>query len=113
MARPQSVETRENLCENLRKLLVDSMLVGNIFAIDLEKTGVDFKNDLNHPQIWPSDKIFDFMEWRQCYDEHVQPDEKVSVGGKLMDKLPLNPKFSICVISKAETEEEMMASIRQ
>jgi len=107
----QSEDAKQNLLKNMRKSLVNSMLIGNIFAIDLEEAGVDFKENLNHAQTWPSDKIFDFMKWRDCYDDYVQPHEKVSVGGKEMEKLPLNPNFSICVISKAETEEEMMASI--
>ena len=47
-------------------MLVHSMNYGDRYAIFLDKMCPDFKKDYNFaPDVWPSDLIFDFPEFRK------------------------------------------------
>ena len=71
--------------ESLRKPLVYSMRIGDTFVINLDKTAPDFKNLYNDEDNFPSNKIFDWNEWRDhdTYMKIVRPEENYDL---LMNK---------------------------
>lgn len=75
--------TMEEALETMRKSLVYSMRIGDIFAINCDNLNLDFKNKWTHPEIFPIEKITDFDEWRESdnYMSIVKPEENVDLIG--------------------------------
>ena len=69
--------------EVLRRGLVYSMRVGDTLVIHIDKTMPNFKTDFTHKTEFPTDKVFDFAEWRfyNNYMSVVKEDENVDLHG--------------------------------
>ena len=77
--------TKEGALETLRSGLVNSMRIGNAYAINLGKLAPDFKNEWKDDELWPMDVIADFDEWREDekYMKIVKEEENKDMqGGK-------------------------------
>jgi len=80
--------------EVLRKGLVYSMRAGDTLVIHVDKTMPNFATDYTHKTEFPTDKIFDFDEWRfyNNYMSVVKDDENVDLHGN-KKCFSMNPNF--------------------
>ena len=74
---------RNQALDILRRGLVYSMRVGDTLVINIDKTMPNFTSDYNHKTEFPTERIFDFEEWRfyNNYMSVVKEDENVDLLG--------------------------------
>ena len=67
---------------------------------------IDWKNVFNDEKMFPTDKIFDFAEWRKeaNYKKIVKPEEDVDLMGN-KNCFFMNDKFDIIILSNDEAKD--------
>ena len=93
--------------EVLRHALVHCMRSGDRFVIYVDKLCPDFKTQYNFPpSLWPSDKIFDFKNWRY-YDNYMKVVKEDENHDLLMNKNKffMTESFQI-IFLKTYTDDE-------
>ena len=101
--------TKEEAMEVLRKSLVYSMRIGDVFAINCDNLNLDFNNDWTHPEILPMEEITEFDEWREDdrYMKIVKDEENVDLIGNKKCYV-MNEKFQMVFLYKYTTDEDMV-----
>lgn len=101
--------TKEEALEVLRKALVYSMRIGDVFAINCDNLNLNFKDIWTHPEILPMDEITDFDEWREHenYMKIVKPEENVDLIGNKKCYV-MNEKFTMVFLYRYTTDEDMV-----
>ena len=101
--------TQEQALEVLRRALVYSMRIGDIFCINCDNLNIDFNDVWTHPEVFPMDEVSEFDEWRENdnYMKVVKPEENVDlIGNKkcyIMDK-----NFTMVFLYKYTSDEDMV-----
>ena len=104
--------THEEALDVLRKSLVYSMRIGDVFAINCDNLNLNFTDIWTHPEILPMDEITDFDEWREndSYMKIVKPEENVDlIGNKKC--YTMNEKFTMVFLYKYTSDEDMVRII--
>ena len=101
--------TREEALEVLRKSLVYSMRIGDVFALNCDNLNINFNELWTHPEILPLDEITDFDEWRERdnYMKIVKPDEDYDLIGNKKCYV-MNEKFTMVFLYRYTTDEDMV-----
>jgi hypothetical protein len=52
---------------------------GTTVSINMDVLQCDFKNEFTEPDLWPTNKMFDFHEWRENknYMDIIRPEDMV------------------------------------
>ena len=101
--------TKEEALEVLRKSLVYSMRIGDVYAINCDNLNLDFVNEWTHPEIFPAEEITEFDEWREndFYMKVVKPEENYDLIGNKKCYV-MNEKFTICFLYRYTNDENMV-----
>ena len=101
--------TQEEALEVLRKGLVYSMRIGDVFAINCDNLNLDFNGKWCHPEIFPIDEITDFDEWRESekYMKIVKPEENVDLIGNKKCYIMHNT-FTMVFLYRYTSDEDMV-----
>ena len=109
--------TREQAIETVRKGLVYAMRIGDRLVLYTGNISIDWKNIFNDAIWLPTDKIFNFAEWRkdEVYKKIVKPEEDVDLMGN-KNCYFMNEKFDIVILANdedkdAETRADIKASL--
>ena len=96
-------QTMEQVCDNLRREIVNAMRAGQVICIDCGKIKVNFGGEM---ALLPWDDIFNFVRFREedVYNQIVKPDERYLIGMQNQGQFMMREQFSIVVISDAEDE---------
>lgn len=86
--------------EVLRKAAVHGMLRGCTLVLNCGKICVDFKTLFNDPHFFPTDKLFDFKEWRKegVFQSIAKPEEYLDSLGQKTPFFILNESFTVIVL---------------
>ena len=95
----------------MRATTLMAMRQGNRIAFDFDKLEVDFKNEFNDEEIWPTDKIFDCLYWKEHHDKYMRDSERVNPGGEQSYTFPFQRDFMAIIITKADDEDTMIKNI--
>ena len=77
---------------------------------NFDKEQVDFDGVFESPD-FPSKEIFHFSNWRKNYKKYLKPTDYVDAAGKKTSEFPFDPNFTIVIVSKAKSEEELMENV--
>lgn len=105
--------TQEEALEVLRKGLVYSMRIGDVFAINCDNLNLDFNEKWSHPEIFPIEEISDFDEWRENdkYMKVVKPEENVDlIGNKKC--YTMHNTFTMVFLYRYTSDEDMVRILR-
>ena len=105
--------TKEEALELLRKSLVYSMRIGDVFALNCDNLNIDFINKWTHSDIFPIDEITEFDEWRENdkYMKVVKPEENVDLLGNKKCFM-INEKFMMVFLYRYTTDEDMVRIVQ-
>ena len=70
MSLRMEAETKDEICERLRKGLVFSMQRGEDYVLYCKTVKPDWANEFDHETLWPVQKIFDHDTWYER-DEYI------------------------------------------
>jgi len=89
--------------------LVYSMRIGDVFAINCDNLNLDFNNEWTHSEIFPTDEISEFDEWREdeSYMKVVKPEENVDLIGNKKCYM-MNEKFQMVFLYRYTSDEDMV-----
>jgi len=101
--------TKEEAMEVLRKSLVHSMRLGDVFAINCDNLNLNFNDEWTHPEILPMEEITEFDDWRENdnYMKIVKPEENVDLIGNKKCYI-MNEKFTMVFLYKYTSDEDMV-----
>ena len=104
--------TMEEALDVLRKSLVYTMRIGDVFAINCDNLNLNFKDIWTHPDIFPTDEITDFDEWREdeAYMKVVKEEENVDLLGNKKCYV-MNEKFMMVFLYRYTSDEDMVRII--
>ena len=102
-------KTKEEALEVLRKALVYTMRLGDVFAINCDNLNLNFNDEWTHPEIFPTDEISEFDEWREDekYMKVVKPEENVDLIGNKKCYM-MNQKFQLVFLYRYTADENMV-----
>ena len=100
--------TVEESLEELRAQMVLSMRYGSTFLVDLDKSTPDFKTKFTHKEIFDSDTILNFEEFRkrETYMKFVKKEEIFSPGG-MNNVFYLNETFTFVFMTSLTQQEDI------
>ena len=101
--------TQEEALEVIRKSLVYSMRIGDVFALNCDNLNLNFVDIWTHPEILPMDEISDFEEWRENdnYMKIVKPEENVDLIGNKKCYM-INEKFTMVFLYRYTSDEDIV-----
>ena len=99
--------TVDEALDNVRKGLVYCMRAGEKLVVFCDKLAIDWKEKFNSAAMWPSDKVFDFAEWRKqdVYKKILKPEEDVDTQGN-KGMYFMNDDFTIVLLCSYQSDEE-------
>ena len=102
-------KTREEALEVLRKGLVYSMRIGDVFALNADNLNIDYSELWTNPTIFPLDEISEFDEWREDnkYMKVVKPEENVDLIGNKKCYV-MNDNFTMVFLYRYTSDEDMV-----
>lgn len=102
-------QTQEEAMDVLRKSLVYSMRIGDMYAINCDNLNLNFNETWSHPEILPMDEITEFDEWREdnTYMKIVKPEENVDLIGNKKCYI-MNEKFTMVFLYRYTNDEDMV-----
>ena len=80
-----NLKTKEEALHGMRNELIISMFNGKVICYNFDKVAVDLWDDFTHPDIFPSDKIFDYEGWRKSFLKNLTAEEKQAPEGSEAD----------------------------
>ena len=93
----------EEVCDRLRREIVNAMRAGQVICIDCGKLKVNFGGEMSKI---PWGDIFNFERFREEeeYNKIVKPEERYLIGMQNQGQFFMRDEFSIVVMSDAEDE---------
>ena len=84
------------------------MRAGDTLVIHVDKTMPNFATDYTHKKEFPTDRIFDFDEWRfyNNYMSVVKDDENVDLHGN-KKCFSMNPNFQLVILATYKSDAEL------
>ena len=104
--------TKEEGLEHCRATLVQAVKAGERMCIMIDRIAPDFKEEFNDETLFPTDKIFNFKEFRKMetyksiITEEEDRDYQDNKGNYLMHE-----DYTLVILSTARNEEEKQAVI--
>ena len=106
--------TRQQGLESVRAVLVKAMQAGERLCIMIDKIAPDFIEKYTDAHIFPSEKIFDFKEFRkiETYKSLLLEEEDYDLQGNKGNYL-MQDDFTIVILSAVQSEEEKQEVINR